>query len=71
MRSDTEDSVNANGRLIDQKPAYDKIMNTKVALQLDEKVVSAQVKHQALVPERNIFGRCDVNPMLKFMIYKI
>ena len=33
--ADIEDSVVANGRLIGQKPAYENIMNAKVALQLD------------------------------------
>ena len=35
-----EESINVNGVFIDQKPAYNKIINFKVPLQLDQKVVA-------------------------------
>ena len=39
MIADIENLVCANGRFIDQKPAYKKMLNYGVALQLDERVV--------------------------------
>ena len=38
--ADIEDSVDKNGILIYQKVAYNKMLNTKVVLWLDEKVVT-------------------------------
>ena len=66
-----EYSADANERLIDHRPAYEKITNYKAALQLDEKVFPIQVKCQALGPEDKIVGRYDSNPMLKSMIYEV
>ena len=44
MIAEIEDSVDANGILIDQNTAYKKILNSRISLQLDEMVVSVQVK---------------------------
>ena len=60
-----------NGELIDQKPAYNKIINFKVPLQLDQKVVAYRLKQIQLRPEGDISGRYNVNPMLQSMIYEV
>ena len=39
-----EDAVDANGRLLDQQPAYDAIINAEVQLQLGEEYVTRKVK---------------------------
>ena len=57
--------------MIDQKLAYNNILNAGVALQLDENVVAGRVKQQALLPEVNIVGRYVENPMLNFIIYEV
>ena len=44
MISDIEDSVDGNGILIDQQPGYDKMLNAKIALQLDEKFFAGLMK---------------------------
>ena len=41
---DIEDSVDSTGRLINQCPAYDRIINVEVQMQLDEKVMKRTVK---------------------------
>ena len=50
MISDTEDSVESNGRLIYQQPACDNMLNAEVALQLYDNVITGQVEQQVLVP---------------------
>ena len=40
MIADIKNFVDANGRLIDQQPSYDNVLNFKVALILDERVVA-------------------------------
>ena len=71
MIPDIKDSVEVNGRLIDQKPAYNRMMDDKVAIQIDEKVFVGQVKQRLLVPENKIVGRYNAKPMLKSMIYEL
>ena len=69
MIADIKNFVDANGRLIDQQPSYENILNFKVALLLDERVVAGWVQHQVLVPKYKIVGRYDANPMMNSMIY--
>ena len=40
MIADIKDSVDVNEILIDQKPAYKKILNANVSLELDEKFIA-------------------------------
>ena len=71
MIEDIEKSVESNGRFIDQQPAYDKMLNTKVVLWLGETVVAGQVKQKVSGPEGKIVGRYNANPMLNDMIYEV
>ena len=48
MIEDIEEYVDMNGILTDQKPAYYKMLNTKVVFQLDKKILTGQVKQRAL-----------------------
>ena len=57
--------------MINHKPVYNKILNSEVALQLDEKVVTSQVNHRLLVPEVKIVGSYYDKPMLNSMIYEV
>ena len=45
---DVEDTVDATGKLLNQRPAYDRIINTEVALQLEEEVTTGKVTRRAL-----------------------
>ena len=40
---DVEDTVDATGKLLNQHPAYDRIINAEVALQLEEEVTTGKV----------------------------
>ena len=71
MISDIKYSVDADGILIDQKPTYNKMMNSDLALQLDEKFVADRVKKLALGPEGKIVERYNANPILKYIIYEL
>ena len=57
--------------MIDHQPTYNKILNARVALQLDKSFVAVRVKHQSLGPEGNIVGRYNSNPMMNSMIYGV
>ena len=59
---DIEDSVDSTGRLINQCPAYDHIINVEVQMQLDEQVMKGTVKRCALRPDGRMMGKYDDNP---------
>ena len=66
---DIEETVDANGRLIGQQPAYDKLINAEVLLQNGTKVQAAKVTQRSLGPEGDTVGSYDDNPFLNSIIY--
>ena len=68
---DIEDSVNSSRHLLNQLPAYDRLLNAEVQLELDNEIATGKVVHQALGPEGIVAGKYDDNPILNSMMYKI
>ena len=68
---DIEDTVDATGKLLNQMPAYDRILNSEVSLQLGEDMAVGKVTRRALNPDGRVTGTYDENPMLNSMIYEI
>jgi hypothetical protein len=68
---DIKEAVDANGRLINQQPAYDKLINSKVSLQQGDDIISAKVTRCALGPDGTVIGRNDDNPMLNLIVYEV
>ena len=68
---DIEDSVDANGKLLNQEPAYDKILRSEVSLQLGEHMSIGKVIKRALGPDGTVAGTYDENPCLNTMIYEV
>ena len=66
-----EDSVDANGQLLNQLPAYDKIIHSEVALQLGESISTGKVTKRALGPDGRTAGTYDDNPMLNSIVYEV
>ena len=51
---DIEDSVDHNGWLFNQHPAYDRLLNAEVQLLLGEEYIMGKVRRRALGPDGNI-----------------
>ena len=68
---ETEDTVDANGRLLDQQPLYDRLINAEVQLQLEDEMVLGTVKRRALGPDGTSVGTYDENPYLNSMVYEV
>ena len=68
---DIEDMVDATGKLLNQQPAYDKILRSEVSLQLGENMTVGKVTKHALGPNRNVAGTYDENLCLNSMIYEV
>ena len=66
-----EDAVDANGRLIDQQPAYDKLINAEVMLQQGEDTVSCTVKQRSVGPDGRTSGTYDDNPYANTILYDV
>lgn len=66
---DIEDTVDATGKLLNQQPAYDKILRSEVSLQIGENMTVGKVTKRALGPDGNVAGTYDENPCLNTMIY--
>ena len=68
---DIEDSVNHNGGLLNQCPAYDRLLNAELQLQLGEEYITGKVRRRALGPDGNISGKYDNNPYLNSVMYEV
>jgi hypothetical protein len=68
---ETEDTVDATGRLIDQQPAYDQIINSEVLLQQGDEVVRGKVKQRSIGPDGRTVGSYDPNPILNSIVYDV
>jgi hypothetical protein len=66
-----EDMVDGKGRLLNQMPAYDRILNAEVSLQTGEEVSVGKVIQRALGPDGLVAGTYDENPRLNTMIYEV
>eukprot|EP00957_Ditylum_brightwellii_P143670 10945665-Ditylum_brightwellii.AAC.1 len=66
-----EETVDANGTLIDQQPAYDKIINVEVQLHCYDHITTGKVKRRVLWPNGKTVSSYHDNPMLNSAIYKV
>ncbi len=68
---DIEDMVDSSGRLLNQQPAYDRLINAEVQLQLGENMTSAKVKARALDSNGSLVRNYHDNPMMNSIIYEV
>ena len=68
---DLEVSVDSNRRLFNQLPAYGRLLNAEVQLQLGEELMMGKVKCHALGPEGKVVGNYGSNPFLNSMMYEV
>ena len=66
-----EDTVDVNGKLLNQSPAYDQIIHAEVSLQLGEEMKTGKVTKRAVDHKGKVVGSYDNNPYLNSMIYEV
>jgi len=66
-----EETVDATGTLIDQQPAYDKIINAEVQLHHRDHIITGKVKRRALGPDGKTACSYHDNLMLNSTIYEV
>ena len=69
--AEIEDTVDTNGKIFNQLPAYDKLLNVKVQIQLDEDYTIRKVKSYALRSDGMVSGKYDDNPFLNSITYEV
>jgi hypothetical protein len=68
---DVEDTVDGNGRLINQQPLYDQIINAEVQLQQDNQLCTGKVIRRAISPDGTTTGSYADNPILNSIVYEV
>ena len=68
---DIQDTVDANGLLLNQQPAYDRILHSEVSLQLGEEMTVGRVTKRTIGPDGTVAGSYGENPYLNSMIYEV
>ena len=68
---DIEDSVDSQGTLMNQLPAYDRLLNTEILVQAEEGHVSGKVTKRVFSPDGKVAGKYDDNPYLNSIMYEV
>jgi hypothetical protein len=63
-----EDTFDANGKLLNQQPAYNKLLRSEASLQLGESMTVGRVTKRAIGPDGTVAGTYDTNLYLNTMI---
>ena len=63
--------VDATGRVLDQQPAYDKLINAEIAMNLDCGVSYGKVKGRIVGADGRNVGTYDDNPVLNSLVYEV
>ena len=68
---DVEEAVDANGKWLNQQPAYDRLINSEVHIQVEDLVQTGIVKRRSVGPEGKVDGKYDDDPKLNSMTYEV
>ena len=69
--AEIEDTVDTNGKILNQLPAYDNVLNAEVQMQLDEDYAIGKVKRHALRSDGMVSGKYNDNPFLTSITYEV
>ena len=68
---DFEDIVDSTGKILNQQPAYDKLINAEIMLQHDNEVMKGKVKGRSISDDGRVTGTYDDNPILNSIVYDV
>ena len=66
-----KDATDTNGRLINQQPAYDKIINAEVQLPIGDGISLGKVKQQSVAPDGTETGEYSDGPFMNSKVYEV
>ena len=70
MVPETEDVMDATGKQLNQNRAYDRIINSEVALQIDSEMKKGKVARHAMGPDGKVMGTYNDNLILNTVYMK-
>ena len=68
---DHEDILDSTGRILEQQPAFDKIINVEVIIQNGDEMAMGKVARQSLDADGRTTGTYHDNPFLNTVTYNI
>ena len=68
---DHEDTLNSTGRILQQQPAFDKIINAEVMIQNGDEMAMGKVARQSLDTDGRSIGTYHDNPFLNTITYDV
>ena len=68
---ETDNYVDSTGKLLDQYPFYDRILNAEVQLQIFNEITTRTVKRLVTGPDGKVIRTYDDNPFINTMLYEI
>ena len=68
---ETEDVMDATRKQLNQNPAYNRNINSEVALQIDSEMKKGKVVQHAMGPDGKVTGTYNDNPILNAVLYKV
>ena len=71
MVLETEDVVDVTGKQLNQNPAYDRNINSDMALQIDSEMKKGKVVRRAMGPDGKVTGTYNDNPILNTVLYNV
>ena len=66
---DHEDIIDSTGRILEQQPAFDKIINAEVMIQNGDEMAMGKVARQSLDADGRMTGTYHDNPFLNTITY--
>ena len=68
---ENEDAIDANGRLINQQQAYDKIINSEVQLPIGDGISLVKLKQISVAPDVTTTVEYSDNPFMNSIVYEV
>ena len=68
---DHEDILDSTGRILEQQPAFDKIINAEVMIQNGDEMAMGNVARQSLDADGRMTGTYNDNPFLNTITYDV
>ena len=66
---ENEDATDANGRFINQQPAYDNIINSEVQLPIGGGISLVKLKQLLVAPDGTTTGEYSYDPFMNLIVY--
>jgi hypothetical protein len=68
---DIEDILDSTGKVLNQQPMWDKMINADIILQQGDKLQRGKVKRRSIDDNGKTIGTCSDNPIMNSILYEV